>query len=492
MKSCPIVEHHKHASNAAERAAVVRLAGRLLRERPRLALEEDFRNLVPQRLEDAPTLHLDDLSTIARPERGLNIDFYQERARLRAGSGDCVASSAPAANGYEAYCREKLRLGRVEWLHPRPLKNRLRIAEACWEDEEVRSLLVRRIQADELRYLHPHMGTFAVWELGALLRDASGCPIQVIAPPPRVAAWVNDKVAFAEVVSRLFGPSLVPRTASACNFAILAQRVQELARTSPTIAIKLPNSAGGEGNVVLESKSLAGESLGALREQLKRVLARLNWHGESELLVDSWESDVICSPSAQLWIPPADEGEPIVEGIFSQVIEGPTGNFVGCVAATLACDITQEIATRCWLLGYLFQRLGYVGRCSFDLILVGTTPASSRIEFIECNGRWGGTSAPMTLMNRLFGDWSVQPYTATLCEAPGLDQLSFAQLLDAAGPNLLDLTSASGHILFFIPGRMAARSAIDVIAIGDHAQAQRHIASLVAQIHHQASARAAR
>jgi len=31
-----------------------------------------------------------------------------------------------------------------------------------------------------------------------------------------------------------------------------------------------------------------------------------------------------------------------------------------------------------------------------------------------------------------------------------------------------------------------------VIAIGDYAQAQRHIASLVAQIHHQASVRAAR
>ena len=84
------------------------------------------------------------------------------------------------------------------------------------------------------------MGTFAVWELAALLRDASKSPVQVIAPPPQLSAWVNDKIAFAEVVTRLFGPEFVPRTLSAWNLATLAQRVRDLACSSRIIGIKLP------------------------------------------------------------------------------------------------------------------------------------------------------------------------------------------------------------------------------------------------------------
>ena len=68
-----------------------------------------------------------------------------------------------------------------------------------------------------------------------------------------------------------------------------------------------------------------------MREKLREILPALNWSGESELLVDCWETDIACSPSAQLWIPPIDEGEPIIEGIFTQVVEGATGVFVGSV-----------------------------------------------------------------------------------------------------------------------------------------------------------------
>jgi hypothetical protein len=47
------------------------------------------------------------------------------------------------------------------------------------------------------------------------------------------------------------------------------------------------------------------------------------------------------------------------------------------------------------------------------VILLGEDPEHARIEFLECSGRWGGALLPITLMNRLFGDWQVQPYAAT-------------------------------------------------------------------------------
>ena len=75
------------------------------------------------------------------------------------------------------------------------------------------------------------------------------------------------------------------------------------------------------------------------------------------------------------------------------------------------------MVTRSWLLAVLFQRLGYVGRCSFDLLVVGESLATARAEFLECNGRWGGTSGPMMLMNRLFGDWATRPYATMECRA---------------------------------------------------------------------------
>ena len=480
MTNCPIVEHHKPTPTAGDLRAVERLATCIRRERPRLALEEDIRDLVPSSLDDAPTLHLDDLSAIAHFESGRDARYYQERARLRAGNGDFVVTAGLVADGYESYCREQLGLGSVHWLHPRPAKNPLRIAEACWEDHSIRSLLVDSVRAGDLTYLHPHMGTLAVWELAALLRDASQCPLKVIAPPPRLSAWVNDKIAFTDTVLRLFGQEFVPRTTSACNFAILADRVQKLASSSPTIGLKLPNAAGSDGTIVLDGRTLVGKPLALVREELKKALRTLDWNGASELLVDSWETEIVCSPSAQLWIPPQEHGEPIVEGIFTQIVEGPTGIFVGSAPAQLPGEVSQEIATRCWLLGRLFQQLGYLGRCSFDLILVGPSPTAARLEFIECNGRWGGTSAPMTLMNRLFGNWAAQPYVTRVCNVAETDRTSFSRLLEDVGPAAFDRRTRTGNILFSMPGRLKAHGAIDVISFGDTiAEAEARLKTLV-------------
>ena len=391
---------------------------------------------------------------------------FIKSARLRACDGDVIATSEPVAEGYETYCRDNLGLGQVEWLRPTTTTNPLRVAEACWEDEIVRNRLIDKLRAGELVALHPHMGTLSVWELGALLSEASGRPLKVIAPQPRLSYWVNDKIAFTDLVTRLFGEHWVPRTASAYNFALLAKRIATLAETSPRIGIKIPNSAGGDGTLVVDGAHFQNKRLTAIRSKLKDVLRALNWNGDSELLVDSWESEILWSPSAQLWIPPEKEGGPIVEGLFTQDVEGPTGVFIGCRPANLPEHLTQEIVNRCWLIALVFQHLGYVGRCSFDLVIVGVTLEDCRIAFIECNGRWGGTSAPMTLMNRLFGDWCAQPYVYQVCQLAGLDRMSFLHLLELLPDSLFDHRSRKGNLIIAMPGRMKARSAVDIIGVG--------------------------
>jgi hypothetical protein len=462
----PIVEHFRATASDAEIEQAEVLAASLIKEQPNLTLPSDFHDLIPTEHVDGPTLHLDDLAAIPFLDAGQDARFYQERARLRACDGDVVVTAEPVAEGYETYCRDYLDLGQVEWLSPAPTKNPLRVAEACWEDEIVRNRLIDKLRAGELIALHPHMGTLSVWELGALLSEASGRPLKVISPPPRLSHWVNDKIAFTDLVTRLFGDHWVPRTTSAYNFSLLAKRIATFAETSPRIGIKIPNSAGGDGTLVVDGAQFQSKRLTAIRSKLKDVLRALNWNGDSELLIDSWETDILLSPSAQLWIPPEKEGGPIVEGLFTQDVEGLTGVFIGCRPANLPEHLTQEIVNRCWLIALVFQRLGYVGRCSFDLVLVGMTLEDCRIEFIECNGRWGGASTPMTLMNRLFGDWRTHPYISQVCQLAGLDRMSFLHLLELLRDGLLDHRSGKGNLIITTPGRMKVRSAVDIISVG--------------------------
>ncbi|MGA8346842.1 MAG: hypothetical protein WB773_03390 [Isosphaeraceae bacterium] len=467
MSVIPIVEHDRATPTPEQCAAVDRLAGELARDNPALAVPEEFRSMVPETLDDMATLHLDDLSEIPLLDQSQEVWHLQQRARLRAGDGDFVVCSAPAVDGYEEYCRDYLGLGSPRWLDPPPSRaGPSGLALACWTDRATRHKIIHELRCGELLALHPHMGTFAVWELAALLQRASRRPVRVIAPPPGVTRWVNNKIAFADTVTRLFGPQMRPRMVAVANFATLSQRVAELAEDARVLVIKLPDSAGGRGNVVIDATLLRGKSLLSICKMLKHLIRPLCWDRRNPLLVGCWETDVIGTPSVQLWIPPRLQGPPMVEGIFAQVLVNCEGTFQGSCKADLPGPLGQEVVTRSWLLAELFQRLGYVGRCSFDLILVGDDLGSCRLEFIECNGRWGGTSGPMTLMNRLFGDWTAQPYASSQDHLEGLNRLRFLDLLDGLQSDLYDRRTGRGWIILYNPVQIASSSGISFLALG--------------------------
>jgi hypothetical protein len=467
MSVIPIVEQHRATPTPEQCAAVERLAVELARENPTLAVPEEFRSLVPETLHDMATLHLDDFSEIPLLDQSQEVWHLQQRARLRAGDGDFVVCSTPVADGYEEYCRDYLGLGSPRWLVPPPSRTGPSgLAMSCWTDRATRHKIIHELRCGELNALHPHMGTFAVWELAALLQRASCQPVRVIAPPPGVARWVNNKIAFAETVSRLFGPQMRPRMVAVANFATLTQRVAELAEDACVLVIKLPDSAGGRGNVVIDATLVRGKSLLALYKMLDHLIRPLCWDRRSPLLVGDWETDVIDTPSVQLWIPPRLQGPPRVEGIFAQALANSKGTFQGSCKSELPGPMSQELATRSWLLAELFQRLGYIGRCSFDLILVGDDLGSCRPEFIECNGRWGGTSGPMTLMNRLFGDWTAQPYASSQDHPEGLNRLRFLDLLDGLQTDLYDRRTGRGWIILYNPAQIDTSSGISFLALG--------------------------
>jgi hypothetical protein len=461
----PVVEHHRPNPPSAAVARVEQIAASML-DGGEFSDDAALADLQARAIDPVPTLHLDDHSDLRVLRAGPNIAYRQDMARLRAAEGDLVAACLEPVEGFEAYCRDRLGIGSVTWLTPDAPKNPLQVAAALWQNPQTRQALVDVTRHHGRLQIDPYKGTKAVWQLARLLRDETALPVSVVAPLPRVAQWANHKRHFADTALQLFGPEHVPCTLHAANFAKAAEMVRRLAPASSKIVLKLPDSVGGGGNLTVPSDRFRGLGLSQIRGELKAMFFGLLWKGESELLVGVWESDALSAPSAQLWVPP-DPMPPIVEGLFEQTCADDHGMFVGSRRAELAPPCEQEIVDRCWLLARLFQRLGYVGRCSFDLLLVPKPSGSPQLEFLECNGRWGGVSVPMTLMNRLFGDFARQPFACRDYMDLGLEKTSLNHVLDSLGDTLYDIRSGRGSLILTNPARMQARGGIGVIALGD-------------------------
>jgi hypothetical protein len=100
------------------------------------------------------------------------------------------------------------------------------------------------------------------------------------------------------------------------------------------------------------------------------------------------------------------------------------------------------------------------------MILVGDSINDCRFEFIECNARWGGTSGPMTLLNRL-PLTPEQTYAIQLIKVPEIWQLEFAELERKIKDQLYNPLTGQGDLVLFNPARIEEQSAVDIIAIAE-------------------------
>jgi hypothetical protein len=465
----PVRGRYPIVVSSADRARVAKLADELREHYPQLAADQRWSEFVPKHLDSTPALHLEEWTEIQLVCGRDAALAAQDRPRCRATEGDCVATCVEIDESYEIYCRQRLGLGAVEWLRAKAPRDPIHLAEACWEDRSIRRRLVHLIRERKIGYLHPHMGSLASWELALLLSTASHHAIQVIAPPPEVTRLLNDKAEFAHIVHRLLGHRITPKTFAVWDRAHAALRIRQLVTDYSRIGVKLPSSAGGDGNLLLASDLFRGQALNTVADELRPLLSQLDWEDGEKLLVSGWESLVMATPSCQTWIPPLADGDPLLEGVFQQRIEGTQSTFVGCRISELPKEITDQVVNNCFLIALLLQQLGYVGRCSFDLILVGSSPESSKLKFIECNARWGGTSLPMTIMTQIFGDWSQIPFTVSVCGNPKLKELTWSQICDALDPYLYDQTTGRGHYILYNPSRLSDGGRVGVIATADNA-----------------------
>ncbi|MBM3551407.1 MAG: hypothetical protein FJX45_06455, partial [Alphaproteobacteria bacterium] len=328
----PIVPAMSVSLGQGEARRLREIAARIAESQPAIISTRPFGTAVRSGLAAGLWLLIGDAREIALAARGESTT-YEYRLSLLARDGDLVVFGREPLPEFTRYRAEQLGLGSIVSLNPRsgPRERLLPLAERCRLDREVFSRIVEKTRSAGGLTILPHIGMGSAWRLGAAVAAASGQEVLLASSPPGLTRRVNDKLWFARLVEEVVGEAALPKTHSAYGPAVLAHRLRALARSTDQVVVKVPDSAGGSGNICLESREIAERPLSEIRNRVLRLLRATSWRDAYPLLVGVWEAPVVSSPSVQLWIPREADGQPIIEGIFEQILEGREGSFVGSV-----------------------------------------------------------------------------------------------------------------------------------------------------------------
>jgi len=413
--------------------------------------------------ETAPSavLQLDDVSGVPFLQDIVGVQYYQLRTRVRAGDGDAYVAACPGMDDYERYCRDHLGLGAPRFFQADPVGPPIEVASACRHGRVFEELTAWAREVGGI-VVHPYMGIDAVWELAADLARAAGVPVQVLAPTPPATWYANDKAHVTALADRVVAPALdTPANVATRTVATPVEMVaalRELSTAHDKVALKMTRFASAMGNRVFDAAELRAMDDEALTAVVTKYLADKAWRPGMSVLVVRW-IDMAPSPSTQLWIPPLGHGRPRLDGIYEQLLEGPERVFLGSIPSRFGEDVHRWLTDASLLMAGVYQRLGYVGRCSFDFILDGDQPL-----FVECNGRWGGTSTPMHLVDRLVPGGR-PAYRARDYVSERWAGMTFSQLAAAVGDELYDPRTGRGRFVLYNVGCLAFGK-FDVIAFG--------------------------
>ena len=400
----PVVPWTTATLDEQELRRLQEIAARIAKKEPALAATHAFAAHTRSGMSANLWLVIGDTREIALTKVGHEVTF-EYRLSLLARKGDLAVFGGEPHYDFERYRSQQIGLGPIVSIKARrfPSNPLLPLAERCLLDGAAFSQIVERTKWAGGLTIVPHIGMGSVWRLAAAVAEATGLDVCVASPPPRLTRLVNDKLWFARLAAEILGATTLPPTFAAHGPAVLAHRIRSLAQLAERVVVKVPDSAGAAGNVCLAAREIADASLSDIKNRILRILRAVGWYDTYPLLVAVWEAPVLSSPSVQLWIPAIADGPPIIEGLFEQILEGEEGSFMGSVPAELPERWQRRLAEDSMRLASALQLLGYFGRCSLDTLLVGQTLDSAVLHWIECNGRWGGVSIPMTIVNRLTG-----------------------------------------------------------------------------------------
>ncbi len=447
----PVIARCKAELSGSERAKALSLAKEFIAQSRHREERYYFEPHARTGVADTQFVFIGDASEIpllARP--GTNP--FEYRLSILAGEGDLVIIGGQRNHDFENYLEHHLDLGHRNYLQVGQTfqKNGAPVSVTCLKDAGTYASLRTHVEKLGAVTLVPHITTGAIWALARQLGKDTGRPVNVAGPLPAMSILANNKLWFAQVVRRLFGEDAVPAEDSAFGAAALAARVHSFSQSCSRLVVKIPNSAGSEGNFPISSSEISGMGMKELHQYLVDLLSKINGQTLYPLMVQVWEKNVLTDRSVQLWIPHPANGSPVVEGVFEQILSGPEGRFSGASPARIPEDWTKKLAHDALMLGQVFQDLGYLGRCSFDAVISGDDFGSARLHWIECNGRWGGVSVPMTFLNQLFRGLTPPPYVIAHRSELVLPYRSFSEGLEVL-EDLLWHPGGTEGVIFMTP-----------------------------------------
>lgn len=431
-------------------------------------LECDGESFAAAKSGKLPTLHLEDVSAIPFVSVVTGVERYQHRARVRAFDGDVFAAVTPMSPGYEPYCRDVLQLGSPRLVLADPVGSPTAVARACRAGKAWRDLCEWASRSERV-LLHPYMAISDVWELGAALAAETSTPVKVLGPTPSALWTANDKSCLSAVAQGVVGEGWIMRTEVSNDVDALARSLASIAAHSTHVGLKRTRCASAMGNLVFDAPWIRETSPDEVARVIAAFLTRTEWDGVEDVLAVEW-GDTDLSPSTQMWIPPMGAGDPVIEGIYEQLLEGVEKVFLGSRPSRLPASLHAELTRASMLVSAAFQAMGYVGRCSFDFIVLGDPAGEFDLRFTECNGRWGGTSTPMFLVDRVgWRDEQGQrkPYLAQDFVRPALVGVTFDELRAALADLLYDPSTQQGRFVLYNVGPLEGSGKFDVISLGN-------------------------
>lgn len=437
------------------------IACQLLRDEPALLSSLDFGASVKQGGGKGPSLLIGDQSEI--PLLTDDTDgFLDHRMALLAQPGDIVLVRRREPD-FEHYLAQYLGISDVTFVAGNQDDARPLALQARTSDRLLKAS-VNTARASGGLTIKSYLTTGHSWRLAQTIGEAADCCVHVYGPSPRVVRRANDKLWFAQLARQVIGRDATPPTMAAFGPAGAAGLVKRIAANNRQVIVKVPDSAGSAGNVRLDSAAVERMSLHALRRFLLARLRATGWDDTYPILVGVWDENVVCSPSVQLWIPAVSDAPPTVDRIFEQRVTGPAAGFVGGVPSDLPGHIQSQLRSEAVRIAAVLQQLGYFGRCSLDAVLCQDKLQPPQIHWIECNGRWGGVSIPMTASQQLTGQ---DPAIAIAQEVLPAMQMDTPALIRPLQDLLFDIGKRQVGIIVSSPPGRPQGMLLNLLAIAD-------------------------
>jgi len=475
-QSLSVWPRHVSALSPGILRRIADLADEIRLSDPRIGVLPPFGTGVRKGIGAGPSVWFGDTAEI--PLLGLNtrkrFDYRlgwlaQDRDVVVIGGADCPA--------FEAYQRSFLGAPGISYLNVDPDAARPRRATPtiCLRNPVAFSKLCDVLAGEDTVTLQAYITTGTIWALAARVNQATGADVFVAGPPPLLSRRANNKLWFGEVAQKLLGTGAIPPKRVAYSKSALTRHVGELAREWDRLVIKVPDSAGSAGNFPVKSEDVRGLKPAALNRYLMHVLSSDDRPPVFPILVEVWDANVLTSPSVQIWIPAPEDGPPLVEEIFEQLLHGEQASFSGAVLADLPPEIENTLTSGALQLATLFQQLGYFGRCSFDAIVTGPDIEAGAVHWIECNGRWGGASIPMSLVHRLPRPGDQPRYTIVQSDKGRFRALDFADAVREFA-DVAPLPDLGSGVLFLSPNMMQLGTGCHFLSLASDTRAATELA----------------